>query len=176
MCVSRAALFRADMPGSGSKPMTCWLATVCSSTYSSSPCSPWRRPWPEAFTAHRCVVGRVGRPDSFVDVHGAAANSLRDAATAVGIGSPHARVETIVVVICPLDRFYVAADAEHRNDRTKCLVGIHRHVRGDARHDGRFVEERSEVGSPPAAREYGGALGDGVGDVAFDDVELPWRG
>ena len=108
--------------------------------------------------AHRRVDAAEGGGKALIDVHGATFDLACHAASAIMVGGPHTRVETIVGVVGSCHRVLLGGYGIDADDRTEGLLGVAVHLPRDIGQDGRLVEQIPEIFAPPATRQNRGTL------------------
>ena len=78
--------------------------------------------------AHRRVDAAEGGGKALVDVHGATFDLACHAASAIMVGGPHTRVETIVGVVGSCHRVLLGGNGIDADDRTEGLLGVTVHL------------------------------------------------
>lgn len=170
--VMNAAYFSSSMPSEGAIGSSRWWATVWASVYLRMPSEPCRGPGRVLHAAHGRLGAAVGGGVALVDVDGAGAQAGGDGVAAAGVLGPDAGVEPVRGGVGLRDRLVLVGEPVDRDDRAERLLAADRHRRLDPVQDGGLVEERADVGAGGAARDQGGALGDGLVHVPLHGLQL----
>src|SRR5262249_33972411 len=118
-------------------------------------------------------IAAAGRDQALVDAGGPGRDALREREAARDVGGPDAGVEAIGRLVREPHGLVGRGDPHDREHGPERLFGHDLHGMIDVREHGRLEVDAGSALAAAAAGEHGRAAGDGVRDVALDDLDLP---